>query len=180
MQWLEWSDEAFREARSRGVPVVLYLHASWCRWCRELERTVLSDPRIEALIAERFVAVRVDKDRRPDIDARYSKGGWPTLAYLADTAEVIASDAYMEVDELAARLELVSSYYAENRDSIRTRLEEAIRPAETPRAAPRVPHGARVPGELSREVVDWVAQILLETSDPVYGGWGSQHKFPHP
>jgi uncharacterized protein YyaL (SSP411 family) len=180
MQWLEWSDETFRESRSRGVPVLLYLHASWCRWCRELERTVLSDPRIEALIAERFVAVRVDKDRRPDIDARYSKGGWPTLAYLADTAEVIASDAYLEVDELAARLELVSSYYAENRDSIRTRLEEAIRTAETPPAAPRVLHGARVPGELSREVVDWVAQTLLETSDPVYGGWGSQHKFPHP
>src|SRR5262245_25422154 len=119
ISWHEWSDDAFALARQRGVPVFLFVSASWCRWCRELERDVLNDPRAAALISERFVAVRVDKDRRPDIDARYSKGGWPTLAYLDDSGELIASDAYLEVDALCARLHLVASYYAENREAIR-------------------------------------------------------------
>ena len=61
--------------------MLLFVKASWCRWCRELERTVLSDPRAEALIEERFVPILVDKDRRPDIDPRYTKTGWPTLAW---------------------------------------------------------------------------------------------------
>jgi uncharacterized protein YyaL (SSP411 family) len=175
MQWLEWSEEAFAEARARNRPVLLYLHASWCRFCGDLEREVLSDPRVQATIAERFVAVRVDKDRRPDIDARYAKGGWPTFAYLDDQGEMIASDAYLEVDALLERLLLVSGYWLENRETIRRRLAEVSDSHATADTA-----AARESGELSVEIVDTVARMLLESSDPVHGGWGAQHKFPHP
>jgi len=186
MQWLEWSEESFAEARGRACPVLLYIQATWCRFCRELEGEVLSDPRVERLIRERFVAIRVDKDRRPDIDARYSKGGWPTLAYLDDAGEMIASDAYLEIDELLPRLDLIAGYYAENHESIRRRLAEVAESAAVEPAVPASPSGigrtapAQAPAELSRELVDWVAQTLLETADPVHGGWGAQHKFPHP
>ncbi len=179
MQWNEWSDEAFALARARGTPVLLLLEASWCRWCHELERQVLSNPRVEALVESHFVAVRVDKDRRPDIDARFSKGGWPTLAYLDDEGELIASDAYLEADALLARLQLVAGYYAENREAIRRRLSEAAE-LGTAGAAPGLGRTELRRRESHREIVDWVAQTLLETSDPQWGGWGSQHKFPHP
>jgi uncharacterized protein len=174
MHWHEWSEDAFAEARSRGCPVLLFLTASWCRFCRELEALVLRDPRVERLVQERFVAIRVDKDRRPDIDARYSRGGWPTLAYLDDSAEVLSTDTYLEPEELLPRLELVAGYYAENRDAIRRRLAEAAERAREPG------HAARSGAHLSAEPIEWVARTLAETADPVHGGWGARHKFPHP
>lgn len=171
MRWQEWSDTAFSEARARGVPVMLFIHASWCRFCRELEREVLRDPRIERVLEERFVAVQVDKDRRPDIDARYSRGGWPTLAWLDDTGELLASDTYMEAGALLARLELVSDYYAKNRAAIESRIAEVGARRSEPEAKPRE-------AKLSLEIVEHVARTILESADPVHGGWGREHKFP--
>jgi uncharacterized protein YyaL (SSP411 family) len=171
MDWLDWSEDAFALARKRGSPVLLYLEAAWCRWCRQLEREVLADPRVESTLRAHFVAIRVDKDRRPDLDARYSRGGWPTLAYLDDSGELIASDAYLEVDELLRRLDLVAGYWADNKDRVRRRLAEAT-------DASRKPASAR--GELGPEILANVAETLLATADPVHGGWGAQHKFPHP
>lgn len=169
--WHDWNDQAFAEARRRGVPVLLFLKAAWCRWCRELETRVLADPRVATTIAAHFVAIAVDKDRRPDLDARYSRGGWPTLAYLDDTGELIANDSFLEVPELQERLDLVAGYWADNREHVRRRLAEAA-DVQTPRATPR--------GEVSSEILDTVARTLLESSDPLHGGWGAQHKFPHP
>jgi hypothetical protein len=170
MEWLEWSDEAFAAARKRGSPVFVFLEASWCRWCRELEQRVLADERVRATLEAHFTAIRVDKDRRPDIDARYSRGGWPTLLYLDDQGELIASDSFLEPDALLARLDLVAGYWADNKDRVRRRLAEAS-DAEPARMAQR--------GELSGEILDTVARTLLETADPVHGGWGAQHKFAH-
>lgn len=170
--WHEWGNEAFREARERGAPVLLFVRAAWCRWCRELEAGSLSDPRVARVLGEKFVCIQVDKDRRPDIDARYSKGGWPTLAWLDDEAELLASDTYLEPDELLARLELVADYYARNRESIRARIGEVER--ERRNLLPRA--GGR--GRLSLEIVDHVARTVVETVDPIHGGWGREHKFP--
>jgi len=187
MQWNDWSDEAFASARERGRPVLLFLHASWCRWCRELERGSLADPRAQRLIDDHFVAIRVDKDRRPDIDARYSKGGWPTLSWLDDSGELITSDAYLEADELVERLQLIAGYWAENREAIRRRLSEAAEAVARggPRGARGAPHSsgaqpAQPKRDTDREIVDWVARTLLESADPQWGGWGREHKFPHP
>ncbi|MBL8856900.1 MAG: thioredoxin domain-containing protein [Planctomycetes bacterium] len=170
--WSDWSDEAFRRARERGCPVLLFVRASWCRWCRELETLVLADPRVERVLNERFVCVKVDKDRRPDIDVRYSKGGWPTLAWLDDEAELLASDTYLEIDELLQRLELVADYYSKNRDFVRARIAEVERDrrAESARASGR--------GKLSLDIVEHVARTIVDTADPVHGGWGREHKFP--
>jgi uncharacterized protein YyaL (SSP411 family) len=176
LEWHDWSEETFAQARLQDRPVLLLLRASWCRWCDELEREVLSDARVEEFVRERFVAVRVDKDRRPDIDARYSKGGWPTLAYLDAGGELIACVANLVVDALLKRLEVVAGYYAENRDSIRRRLAEAAEESWSKGVLSTGTEGEA----LSREVLDWVAATLLETSDPTWGGWGTQHKFPHP
>ena len=176
MHWFDWSDAPFSLARERGLPVLLFVRAAWCRWCRELERNVLSDPRVERVLQERFVCVKVDKDRRPDIDARYSKAGWPTLAWLDDSGELLASDTYMEVEPLLARLDLVADYYARNRETIRARIEEVERER-------RVEENAAVRGgasrsKLSLEIIDHVARTILESADPIYGGWGRDHKFP--
>src|SRR5690606_11431402 len=127
---------------------------------------VLADPRVERLLSERFVCVAVDKDRRPDIDARYSKGGWPTLAWLDDTGEMLVADTYLEVPELVRRAEVVSDYYARHRGTIRARIAEFER-ARALEDSATVARG----GELSLAVVDHVARTIVETADPVHGGW---------
>ncbi|MBK7644830.1 MAG: DUF255 domain-containing protein [Planctomycetes bacterium] len=133
LEWLEWSDEAFERARAEQRPVLLFVKASWCRFSRELEQAVLADERVERVLAERFVCIRVDKDRRPDIDARYSKGGWPTLAWLDDAGEALASDTYLDAGPLLARAELVADFYTRHRDTIRARASPRSRPSRRPR-----------------------------------------------
>lgn len=173
VSWLDWSDSAFAEARQRGVPVLLLVRASWCRWCTDLSARVLADPRVERLLAERFVCITVDKDRRPDLDARYSKGGWPTLAWLDDTGEMLAADTYLEVPEFVRRAEAVSDYHARHRDTIRARIAEFERERTLADASNK--RG----GELSLAIVEHVARAVVETADPAHGGWGREHKFPH-
>jgi uncharacterized protein YyaL (SSP411 family) len=181
MLWFEWSETAFAAARERKLPVLLFIRAAWCRWSREMERKVFLDPSVARLVSERFVAIRVDKDRRPDIDARYSKGGWPTLAWLDDSGELLGADNFLEARELAARLELVSDTYAKNRDAIRAHLARAaaaippLQPAGDARARATTLDAAR-----SQQIVEQVERTLLETADPVHGGWGRDNKFPHP
>ena len=167
IDWRDWSPAAFREAKERGCRVLLFLHAAWCRWCRELEEDVLADPRVAGLVAEHFVALKVEKDRRPDIDARYAKGGWPTIAYLDADGGLLAADNWLSADELARRL---------------ASLVEA--PGAASGQAPPAAHAADEPKQARAfpepELVDWVARTVLETADPEYGGWGLEHKFPHP
>jgi uncharacterized protein YyaL (SSP411 family) len=173
MRWFDWSESAFAEARASGRPVMLFVRASWCRWCRELETTVLADPKVERVLEERFVCIAVDKDRRPDIDARYSKGGWPTLAWLDDGGELLASDTYLEIEPLMQRLELVADYYEKHRDSIRARIDELEQQRRTEAGPGHAGHS-----KLSLDIVEHVARTIVDTADPVYGGWGREHKFP--
>ena len=184
MEWLDWNDEAFALARERGCPVVLFVKASWCRWCRELETGPLADPRVVALIEERFVPILVDKDRRPDIDPRYTKGGWPTLAWLEEGGDLLGADNFLDADQLAQRLREIADWYEESPERAREGLmggealeqhfdeEVTEQPSKAALGTPKL--------ELSRDVVDRVARTVLEKADPIYGGWGKQHKFPHP
>jgi len=183
MEWSDWSDDAFARARERGLPVFLFVKAGWCRWCRELEQNVLADDRVADVLERDFVCVKVDKDRRPDIDARYTKGGWPTLAYLDAGGEVLAVDNYMEVEALRRRLELIGEYAARGRGQAGRAgivLEPEPKPRPTPPPRPSPASLGRREVALSLDVVEEVARTLLESADPVHGGWGTRHKFPHP
>lgn len=183
MEWLDWNDDAFSAARSRHCPVLLFVKAGWCRWCRELEETVLVHPEIERRIGSNFVAIRVDKDRRPDIDPRYTMGGWPTLAWLDENGEILGADNFLDKEELIERLDQVASGYAQGPEAVREELGRGRSAApENLRGTPRQSKAAlgEPQVDLSLEIVEKVSASVLETADPVYGGWGKQHKFPHP
>ncbi|MFT7669570.1 MAG: hypothetical protein ACI8X5_002275 [Planctomycetota bacterium] len=183
MEWLDWNDEAFSTARARGCPVLLFVMAGWCRWCRKLEKEVLSDPAIAKRIQDDFVAIRVDKDRRPDIDPRYTMGGWPTLAWLDENGDILGADNFLDKDQLAKRLEEVSDGYAQGADVVRELLNLERRASHDGLPATPPPSKAALGQkqvELSLEIVDKIGTSVLETADPIYGGWGKQHKFPHP
>ena len=73
--WLEWSAEAFDRAAAARKPVLLSLVTAWSDECATMDATTYSHPSVESLVADRFIAIRVDADRRPDINERYNLGG---------------------------------------------------------------------------------------------------------
>jgi uncharacterized protein len=110
--WLPWSAEAFARAGRERKPVLLSITAAWCRACHEMDRTTYADPEVAALVRDRFVAIRVDTDRRPDINERYNLGGWPTTAFLTAEGEVLAGGTFVAADRMGAVLLRVASTFA--------------------------------------------------------------------
>jgi uncharacterized protein YyaL (SSP411 family) len=106
--WEKWSDEAFERARRERRFVVLDLEAVWCHWCHVMEDTTYSDPDVIALMNDRFVAVKVDQDARPDLSNRYEDYGWPaTIVFAADGSEIVKRSGYIPPKEFAALLRAI-------------------------------------------------------------------------
>src|SRR5271154_3208286 len=72
-----WSDAVFAEAAREHKFVILDLHAVWCHWCHVMDQETYSDPKVQALIGKRYLAVSVDADGDPDLSSRYGDWGWP-------------------------------------------------------------------------------------------------------
>lgn len=170
IHWFEWKPESFKLARLLDHPILLDLTAVWCHWCREMEETSYTDPEVVKLASELFVPIRVDVDRRPDISERYNFGGFPTTAILTPDGETITGGTYMPPEELKLWLLSQSAYFKAQRDEIRRRLANfSVDPSSAAQG-----------GELSSVIVKEVQQCLIESFDRVYGGFGTQPKFPLP
>ncbi|HSC29810.1 MAG TPA: DUF255 domain-containing protein, partial [Vicinamibacterales bacterium] len=119
--WLPWSAEAFERATAEQRPVLLSITASWCHWCLEMDRTSYADPSVVELVNDRFVPVRVDADRRPDISERYSLGGLPTTAFLTAAGEIVGGGTYVPVERMAGELDRVANAFRSRRAEIASR-----------------------------------------------------------
>src|SRR5688500_4204667 len=104
VRWLAWGADAFARASRERKPVLLSITAAWCRACDEMDRTTYADTAVAALIRDRFVPVRVDADRRPDINERYNLGGWPTTAFLTADAGLMTGGTFVPVVRMAGVL----------------------------------------------------------------------------
>jgi hypothetical protein len=171
--WRAWEPAAFDAARESDRPVLLLIVASWCRFCRELESTTFSNHDVVRLVEDLYVPVRVDKDRRPDVNARYNCGGWPTIAFLTPQADLIAGETFLTAAELIPILERVAPFFREHRTEIHERVEELeeVRIRQQER---------RELGHLNKEMIDFVGTSISESFDRVHGGFGTGSKFPHP
>lgn len=164
VRWQDWSDDVLRVAADERRPVLLSIVASWCRFCREMDATTYADPDVQAAISEHVIAVRVDKDLRPDIDARYGQGGWPTTVILSPEGEILAGGTFFESAELVALLG----------DAAR-RLH-----TEGPGFRPELVPPKQPTGQLDESILPAVEQSLLAHFDARHGGFGTGQKFPHP
>ncbi|MGB2695276.1 MAG: DUF255 domain-containing protein [Dehalococcoidia bacterium] len=170
--WREWGFEAFEDARREDKPILLGISAVWCHWCHVMDETSYSDQQVIDLIKERYVPVRVDNDQRPDINARYNMGGWPSTAFLTPDGEVLAGMTYVPPEQLRQALDQLSTYYKENRSEIGQKVEEM----RTRRQQAVAQMGGA--GDLSDQVLDQVLVAIADVYDPVYGGFGTEPKFP--
>ncbi len=170
ISWQEFDPATLQAARDADRPVVMLLTVPWCHHCRDLLQGAFADPKVQASIRDGFVAVRVDAERRPDVNERYGTGAWPTIAWLTPDGELIANDTFLEPHELQQRLDRVRAMWRERRDELQRGLQEFWgKQTDTLHSG----------GKLRRHMVDDVADSIYERFDHRNGGWGTTSKFPH-
>lgn len=172
-EWNEFEPSLLDRARRAGRPIVLVLTTAWCPYSRELLATSLGDPDVVHVIESEFLAALVDAERRPDVNARYGSGGWPTIAYLTPEGELIANDRFLSASDLATRLRRVAEVFRTRRNEIQSGLQKLLSQKADDATEPA--HGG-----LSMAMVDDIAEAIYERFDHRHGGFGDGAKFPHP
>ena len=188
VQWHAWGEAAFAHAQEQNKPILLDIGAVWCHWCHVMDRESYEDAEIAKVINERYVAVKVDRDERPDVDARYQaavsaisgQGGWPLTAFLTPDGRPYFGGTYFPREERYGRpgfgrvLLTMAQVWSERR-------EEALESAASVMAAIEQNESfSGRNGELTLSLVDKIAGSVLAGFDSRNGGFGSQPKFPHP
>ena len=157
---------------------MLAISAVWCHWCHVMDETTYSDPRVLTTIAEGFVAVRIDTDRRPDLNRRYNMGGWPTIAFLTPGGVTLTGATYLPPERMLAVLERVRDHVLAHPETLTEEAPssaEALGGAATPPAASPSPPPKVGPADAAA-----VRTAIASLYDPRFGGLGGEPKFPQP
>ncbi|GJF03385.1 thioredoxin domain-containing protein [Pseudonocardia sp. D17] len=186
IEWWEWSDEAFAEAARRDVPILLSVGYAACHWCHVMAHESFEDAATAAQVNADFVAIKVDREERPDIDAVYmtatqamtGQGGWPMTCFLTPVGEPFHCGTYYPsqprhgLPSFRQLLDAVTTAWNDDRDRVRGAAGDmAARLAETARAA--LP-----PAVVGEGVLDDAAAGLADAFDAQHGGFGGAPKFP--
>jgi uncharacterized protein YyaL (SSP411 family) len=188
VQWHEWSEDAFASAQRENKPMLLDIGAVWCHWCHVMDRESYEDPEVAAIVNEHFIAVKVDRDERPDIDSRYQaavsavsgQGGWPLTAFLTPDGRPFyggtyfpPSDGYGRPSFKRVLLSIANAYKEKNGDVIEQAkmLESTIAQAES---------FAGRSGRVSASIITTIQESAFKMFDAQHGGFGQAPKFPHP
>ncbi|MFN2561368.1 MAG: thioredoxin domain-containing protein [Jatrophihabitans sp.] len=181
VDWWEWSDEAFAEARRRDVPILLSVGYAACHWCHVMAHESFEDDAVAALMNEHFVSVKVDREERPDIDAVYmdattaltGHGGWPMTCVLDHDGAPFYAGTYFPREHFGRLLMAVTEAWQRDRDEVRAagqRVVDALSRSAAPRRV-----GAALPTETD---LDRAAGVLVGQFDREHGGFGRAPKFP--
>jgi len=173
--WRSWGAESFQDARDRDVPILLSISGVWCHWCHVMDAGTYRDPEVIRRAATELVPIRVDADRRPDINNRYNLGGWPTTAFLSPQGDLLSGGTFMPQEEFLAVLDQVVSHYRDERADLEQKLERRRR-----RRARISELRHRLRGDVTPEIVDSVVDAVKKGYDPEHGGFGRAPKFPLP
>jgi uncharacterized protein YyaL (SSP411 family) len=166
VEWREWGEEAFAEARETDTPILLSLSATWCSWCHKMDREAYSNPMVAANVNDSFVPIRVDIDRQPRVRERYNVGGFPSTVFATRDGVPLTGATYLGVDGMRQVVQRVRDLWEhKGRDA-----------AQIPRSLREDPPA----GTLSPEIERLVAGQLEDKFDDGYGGWGDSEKFPLP
>jgi hypothetical protein len=182
IDWYPWGEEALARAREHDLPVFLSVGYSSCHWCHVMEREVFEHDDVAAMLNQKFVPIKVDREERPDLDATYmaavqamtQRGGWPMSVFLTPKLEPFFGGTYFPHPQFMEILRQLDEAYRTRRDEI------------TGFVSKLVPHlTALVPASdekklVSMEFHDAVVAKAEELFDPEWAGFKSQMKFPTP
>jgi uncharacterized protein YyaL (SSP411 family) len=185
VHWWPWSDQAFAAAAERQVPVFLSVGYAACHWCHVMAHESFEDPQTASMINDHFVAIKVDREERPDVDAVYmqatqaltGQGGWPMSVFLTPDRKPFYAGTYFPptprhgLPSFTQVLEAISDAWRDRRAELLVSASGIVRQLSQQATLA----GA---GELSRSDCDKALQALQQEFDPTYGGFGRAPKFP--
>lgn len=186
VDWYPWGDEAFERAKREDKPIFLSIGYSTCHWCHVMERESFEDEEVAAVLNRDFVAIKVDREERPDIDHIYmtvcqamtGHGGWPLTIIMTPDKTPFFAGTYFPKRSRYGRpglldiLQQIADVWKHDRariDRVGRKVLDALRPHFQNRA-----------GELDASVLDEAYKQFAERFDAAYGGFGPPPKFPTP
>ena len=186
VDWYPWSDEAFSKARAEDKPVLLSVGYAACHWCHVMEHESFEDDETAALMNERYVSIKVDREERPDVDSLYmdavvaltGHGGWPMTVFLTPEGEPFLGGTYYPPEpryglpSFKQVLIAISDAYRGRRGDVTSQarsLVEAVR-----RSAELAPSSE----PLTESLLGDASRALRAQFDAEWGGWGGAPKFP--
>ncbi|MBA2626460.1 MAG: thioredoxin domain-containing protein [Gemmatimonadales bacterium] len=187
IHWYPWGPEPFADARAGDRPILLDIGAVWCHWCHVMDGESYEDPALAEFLNEHFTCIKVDRDERPDVDARYQRavqmlihqGGWPLTGFLTPEGDVFYGGTYFPPRDAHGRPSF-RTVLESVLDAYRTRRGDIHRQAAAIRRALDNSLDESVSGSVTADMLDQAVASMARTFDPVNGGFGSQPKFPHP
>jgi len=180
IDWYAWGDEAFAKAKKENKPIFLSIGYSTCHWCHVMARESFENDKIAEVLNSNFISIKVDRERRPDVDETYmlatqlitGGGGWPNSVFLTPERKPFYAGTYFPPDPFRSLLSQVSGYWLRQGDQLR---QDADKLADTIDAIMT----RRVEAEeITPQVLKTAADTLLQNYDLVYGGFGGAPKFP--
>ena len=190
VDWHPWGDEALRRAEAEDKPILLSVGYSACHWCHVMERESFEDPGIAALMNERFVSVKVDREERPDIDSIYmaavqamsGHGGWPMTVFLTPDGKPFFGGTYFPPEDRGGMpsfprvLTAIADAYANSRGDVMDTTERLLERMR--QMSGGMAQAAAEP--LTADVMRQAAHAAASDFDDRHGGIGMQPKFPQP
>jgi len=185
VDWWPWGPEAFAEASRRGVPVFISVGYSACHWCHVMADESFTDPELARRLNANFVAIKVDREERPDVDAVYMRataaltgqGGWPMSVFATPDGRPFFAGTYFPptprggMPSFGQVVDALADAWASRRDEV---LASASGIVAQLADINRLPTADAAPGV-------WKAlEAVTDGFDPINGGWGTQPKFPAP
>jgi uncharacterized protein YyaL (SSP411 family) len=188
VDWYPWGTEALERARTEDKPIFLSIGYSACHWCHVMAHESFEDAAVAAQLNRDFVAIKVDREERPDLDDVYmaavqtltGTGGWPMSVFLTPALEPFFGGTYFPPDDrhglpgFPRVLGAISDAYRDRRDEI---VEQGRQLAAHLREQLEVAPGR---SDVERRQLDAAAARLRESFDPTHGGFGGAPKFPAP
>ena len=186
--WHQWGPEAFALAKTENKPILLDIGAVWCHWCHVMDRESYESAEIAAILNAHFIPVKVDRDERPDVDARYQtavaaisgQGGWPLTVFLTPEGKPFFGGTYFPPEDAYGRpsfqriLLAISQAFRERRDELETESDGLMH---------ALAHSEGMAGhraDFSPRIVEQMVQAALGAFDRENGGFSLAPKFPHP
>jgi uncharacterized protein YyaL (SSP411 family) len=188
VDWYPWGEEALGRARSEDRPILLSIGYAACHWCHVMERESFEDPETAALMNERFISIKVDREERPDLDAIYMDavqamtggGGWPLTAFLTPEGKPFYAGTYFP-NEARHGLPAFRTVLTAIADVWEHRRSEAeLQSAKVTEAIERTSRLGASSEPLTDEVLRAAFDGLPRAFDPRWGGFGGAPKFPQP
>jgi len=203
VDWYPWYEEAFEAAKRENKPIFLSIGYSTCHWCHVMEKESFEDDEVATLLNRYFVSIKVDREERPDVDHLYmafcqaltGSGGWPLTIIMTPEKKPFFTGTYFPKTEryghkgIMELLEQVGTLWLNNEDKLRESADQIVEAVHSGRSLPNksaspIEDNLQDDSESFQswgtEVISQAYEVLAQSFDARYGGFGKAPKFPTP